>query len=116
MTFVRTQSWPSAGLIAGPGAWIVSTQLNYALAPHACGSRALLVALAALALVLPALAGATISWRAWRPHEPMHEAVTSGNGDARLFVAGIGVLAGVLFALVVAMQGMAALILDGCIR
>lgn len=32
------RGYPSAGLIAGPAAWGVSTQLNYALVPLVCGS------------------------------------------------------------------------------
>src|SRR5207248_422599 len=51
-----------AGLIGGPAAWAVSTQLNYALAPLACRYTTLIIALPAAALVLLAVAGGFLSW------------------------------------------------------
>jgi hypothetical protein len=41
---------------------------------------------------------------------------TEADGRAHAFVAGLGVLSAALFALVIAVQGAAALVLDGCMK
>ena len=105
-----------AGLIAGPGAWAVSTQLNYALAPLTCGHTALIVALPALALIVLALMAGIVSWAAWRPRWLAGEMFTEEDGRAHKFVAGLGVLSAALFAFVILMQGTAVLVLNGCMR
>ena len=56
---------PSAGIYAGPGAWLVDTQANYALVPWICAHQFRLVPLVALAMVLVSLSGGFLSWRAW---------------------------------------------------
>jgi hypothetical protein len=81
-----------------------------------CGRRALVVAGLGLVLIALALGGAAISWRAWHPARLSHDVVSEHNGRATFFLAAIGALAGALFAIVVAMQAAAALILDGCLR
>jgi len=103
---------PWAGLAAGPAAWAVSTQLNYALASWACArGAALVVAGLALLFVLAALGGGLLSWRAWRatPAAPREE-----GGRPHHFLAAIGILTAVLFALVILMQGVAGLVFSGC--
>jgi hypothetical protein len=111
-----------AGLIGGPAAWAVSTQLNYALAPLACRYTTLIIALPAAALVLLALAGGVLSWPAWQRHSgttgimTTHAMFTQEDGRAQKFVAALGVLSAVLFAVVIIMQGVAALVLNGCMK
>lgn len=107
---------PSAGLFAGPAAWAISTELNYALAGWICASGMQWVT-PALAALLTALGifGALLSWRAWTNLD----AVPTADGTIpapRRLLAGIGVLSGVLFALVIATQGTAGFILQGCER
>jgi hypothetical protein len=97
-----------SGLISGPGAWAVSTQLNYALVPWQCGNHAYPIPWVALGLIIIALAGAGISFLSWRR-------AGAGEGGVAL-AAGVGALTGVLFALVIALQGSAALIFTGCER
>jgi hypothetical protein len=108
-------SW--AGLAAGPGAWAVGTQLNYALAPWICAHKISLVPILALVLAAVALAGAFVSWRAWNgaavEESEVHAAVLEAP---RPFLAGVSVLLGVLFALVILTQGAAGLVLNGCER
>lgn len=105
-------SW--AGLLAGPMAWAISTQLNYALVEWQCGSRLPVIQLAALALILVALAGGAVSWRAWRCGGASFKA--ERTLDTERFVSMLGMLTAALFAAVILMQGLASLILDECTR
>jgi hypothetical protein len=105
-----------AGLIAGPGAWAVSTQLNYALAPLACRYTTFIVAAPAAALTLLALGGGALSWPVWRPAWITDDLFRGEDGRAQKFFAGLGVLSAALFAVVIIMQGVAALVLDGCMK
>jgi hypothetical protein len=114
-----------AGLVAGPGAWALSTQLNYALAPIACRYTTLVVGLPAAALVCLAVAGGILSWPAWQRHSQAPRSGGAGmaakifteeDGRAHKFVAALGVLSAALFALVIVMQGTSALVLNGCMR
>lgn len=113
MARLSRRGLPSAGLISGPLAWGISTQLNYALAPFVCELGVPLIELIATGLVLLSLAGALLSWLAWRRLRGA-DLNLPGSNDPHLMVAVIGVAAGVLFGLVVTMQGSAALFLDGC--
>jgi hypothetical protein len=67
-----------------------------------------------MTLALLSLLGGVLSWRARRQgsasFKPEREPHTG------TFVATLSLLAAVLFALVIVMQGAAALILDGCVR
>ena len=105
-------SW--AGLLAGPLAWGISTQLNYALVEWQCERKLPVIPLAALVLALFALAGGALSWRAWQ-HGGASFKPEREFGTER-FVSMLGMLTAALFALVVVMQGMASLILDECTR
>jgi hypothetical protein len=108
-------SW--AGLYAGPGAWAVSTQTNYALVPWVCAHKINLIPVLALVLAAIALGGAFLSWRSW--HSPLVEGTEIGAGipeAPRPFLGALGALLGILFALVILTQGAAGLVLNGCER
>lgn len=120
---------PSAGLFAGPTAWLVSTQANYALAPWICTHGLRLVPIVAIPLVLVSLAGGFLSWRAFRqPQEGDGRTVPSPDGSrARTLdapeggrphrlVAAIGILMALLFALAIVLHGVAGMVFDGCER
>jgi hypothetical protein len=116
MTRVVTSGVAWAGLALGPTAWAISTQANYALAAWVCAHRLQVVPLLAAGLALVSCGGALLSWRAWRhAGGPQQQALGSGGGPHH-FVAGLGVLAGLLFALIILAQGAAGLLLDGCER
>jgi hypothetical protein len=102
-------SW--AGLAAGPTAWALSTQTNYAIAPWPAVQNLRLVFVIAFVLVLMSLGGAVLSWRA-RGATPS-ELVTQANGRPHEFLAGVGTFSGLLFAIVIALQGIASLMVEG---
>jgi hypothetical protein len=106
-------SW--AGLLSGPLAWALSTQINYALAPWQCASRSFPVPWIALGLAVFALAGGVLSWRAARAASEAAPDLPR-NAATEHFIASIGSLTAILFALVILLQGFAGLIFDGCER
>jgi hypothetical protein len=107
-------SW--AGLAVGPAMWALSTQGNYALAPHLCGRWLHANAGLSLGLALVSFAAALSSWRAWRRHQGPGLHIPEQDGHPRHLLSGIGVAAGILFGLVIVMQGVAAVIVDPCLR
>ena len=108
------KSW--AGLALGPTCWAISTQINYALVPWACGRRVDIVPIIAAVLAVISLGGAVWSWLAWSRYEGPGLRIPEQDGHPGDLLSGIGVASGVLFALVIAMQGIAGLILDPCLR
>jgi hypothetical protein len=107
---------PSAGIFAGPAAWLVNTQLGYALVPWICAHKVQLVPVVALGALLISLAGAFLSWRAWATASAEPTPDRSGGGRPHRFVAGVGILVALLFALVILVQGSAGFVLQGCER
>jgi hypothetical protein len=105
-------SW--GGLLAGPLAWAISTQLNYSLVEWQCQHQVPVIPLATLALALLAIAGGVLSWRAWQ--QGVASPKPERNADTERFVAQLGMLTAALFALVTLLQGAASLILDECMR
>ena len=107
---------PSAGLWAGPVAWLVSTQANYSLADLDCRLDIPLVPIVALALVAISLAGGFLSWRALGEHGEGQALIPWRDGHPHRFVAAIGVAMALLFAMAITLQGTAGLFLSGCER
>jgi hypothetical protein len=97
-----------AGLIIGPLAWLIATELNYALALWQCKNGIYPVPWIALLLALIALAGGAISLQHWRRREAALSSLS--------FAAAIATLASGLFAIVILLQGLAGLIFTGCER
>jgi len=104
-----------AGVALGPLAWGLNLQGVYALAHFSCektrGSGAILSAI----LVLVALAGTAISARAVRQGASAEWTDGQGGGP-RTFMAWLGVGTGVLFAVVIANQLAASLMIGPCLR
>jgi hypothetical protein len=113
MALTHGKSW--AGLALGPGCWALDTQLNYSLVQWSCSAGWNPLPAIAAVLALVSFAGALSSWFAWRRHDGPTP-VPEQDGHSRQFLSGIGVGAGVLFGLVIAMQCIAALIVDPCLR
>jgi hypothetical protein len=108
MTERSTSGLSWAGLAAGPAAWVLNTQVNYPLPAWTCARQFNPLPLFALGFVVVALIGGWLSWRAWRR--------PAGRTRGSRFVAGFSAGLAVLFALVILMQGSAALIFTGCER
>jgi hypothetical protein len=107
---------PWAGLAAGPSCWAINTELNYALVPWLCGRGLKVVPVIAGVLVGVSLTGALWSWLAWSRYEGPGLQVPEQDGHPSYLLSGIGVATGLLFALVIAMQGLAGLIVHPCLR
>jgi hypothetical protein len=109
----RRMSW--AGLWVGAASWAISLQTNYALVPLVCDGRVFIVSAVAAGLALVSLAGGFMSLRAARMPVDS-EWLDSSGGLPRQFVAWVGVGAGIVFALAIANQVIASLIVNGCFR
>lgn len=107
----RSLAW--AGLAAGPAAWAVSTQLNYAIVPWACSRGVASTVIPGIAAVLIALilAGGLLSWRAWRATPPEQREV---GGAPHHFLGALGMGLAALFGLVIALQASGVLFFTGC--
>ena len=107
---------PWAGLLAGPAAVVVNLQASYAMAGWTCAAGSLPILAISTMLLMVALGGAWLSWRAWhdRPHDVPLDDSTSRQ-PLNLIAAG-GVFLGCLFSLVIVLQASATFVLDGCIR
>jgi hypothetical protein len=111
----RTLAVPWAGLVAGPTAWAINTQLGYSLVPWICASKVNLVPPLALAFAVAAAFGGLLSWSSldWSEAD---SGARHGGGRPRQLLAGVGVLAAMLFTAVILTQGAAGLVLHGCER
>lgn len=104
----------STGIWIGALAWAVSTQLNYALVPWVCASGARIIPWSAAALVVLALIGAGVSALAFRSRAARLESNTPMAGTPHQMLAVVGIVSGLLFALIIALQGTASFFLTGC--
>lgn len=115
LTSLRT-GIPSAGIFLGPLAWLVDTQLNYALVPWICAHQVRLVPVVALAAALVSLAGGFLSWRAFRLSPITPEPDSTGAGRPHRFTALMGMAIATLFTVVIILHGVAGLVFHGCER
>jgi hypothetical protein len=114
MTIGGRNAFSAAGVFVGPIAWLISTQANYALVPWICAHDAvLLVPVLAVGPALTTLLGGFLSWHAWRGTSSAAERSSSEAEGPYRFLAGLGVLMTILFALIILMQGAAGLVLGG---
>ncbi|TIX20626.1 hypothetical protein, partial [Mesorhizobium sp.] len=90
-------SW--GGLLSGPMAWAISTQLNYALVPWQCNGQVSVVLPLALVLAVLSLLGGALSWRAKRQGGAAFKPERTRSTEQ--FVANLGIIAALLFALVI---------------
>jgi hypothetical protein len=107
---------PSAGIFAGPAAWLIDTQANYALVPWVCASRVPAVPLVAAAMFVLALVGAFLSWRAYATVAGSAAPDSPHGGRPHRFTALIGIAMALLFAVVILVQGAAGIVFHGCER
>jgi hypothetical protein len=106
-------SW--AGIVAGAAAWAVGTQTAYALVPLACVVRFAVTVPITIFCIVVAVIGACLSYQSTRRRADVEWENASG-GRAYGFVAWVGTGVGILFAVTIANQAAASLILDGCLQ
>jgi hypothetical protein len=116
MTAWMTRGVPSAGVYAGPVAWLVDTQTNYALVPWVCAHQVPLVPVVALLMAVVSLFGGFLSWRGYVESAPTPLPDSSGGGRPHRFVALVGLATALLFTVVILLQGAAGLVFHGCER
>jgi hypothetical protein len=104
-----------AGLAIGPLAWGINLQAIYAVAHFSCEKTGFAGAAISAISAIAALAGAGISARAARRSAGVEWSDTQGGGPLT-FMAWIGIGSGVLFALVIANQLAASLMISPCLR
>ena len=107
---------PSAGIFAGPAAWLLNTQINYALVPWICAHGIQLVPFVTFGTALISLSGGLLSWRAWQASEPAPRIDDPFSAQPHRLTAGLGILIAILFTAVILLQGAAGFVLQGCER
>ena len=104
-----------AGVALGPAAWAVNLQAAYTITHFACQKTASGGLITGSILILVSLIGSLLSARAVRRSGATEWADARGGGP-RTFMAWLGVGSGVLFALVIANQLIAASMVNSCMR
>ncbi len=116
MTGWLTRGLPSAGIYAGPTAWLISTQANYSLVPWVCASQIHIIPVVAVAMAGVSLLGGFLSWRGYVTATPTPHPDSTGAGRPHRFVALIGVGIALLFATIIIVHGIAGMVFHGCER
>jgi hypothetical protein len=108
--------WSGAGVFGGPAAWAINTQANYALASWFCPDRSYVLLLIGIVLAAIAVGSGVLSWLSQRQPAITPISRSSEAGEPRHLLATVGLLCGILFALVILTQTAAGLFLSGCER
>ncbi|WP_262297890.1 hypothetical protein [Microvirga sesbaniae] len=116
MAGMISRGLPSAGVFAGPIAWLADTQVNYAAVPWVCAHQVPFIPVFAAAMAVISLAGGYLSWRGYASEAPTPAPDSTGAGRPHRFVALMGIAIAVLFTLVILLQGAAGLVFHGCER
>jgi hypothetical protein len=104
-----------AGVALGPLAWGLNLQAVYAFAHFSCEKTRMSGGILSAVLIIVALAGTAMSARAVRRGAGAEWTDAQGGGP-RTFMAWLGVGTGVMFALVIANQLAASLMIGPCLR
>ncbi len=116
MTGLISRGLPSAGIYAGPTAWLIDTQANYALVPWVCAHQIQIIPVVATVMAAVSLLGGFLSWRGYVTAAPMPHADSTGAGRPHRFVALIGVGMALLFTAIIILHGIAGVVFHGCER
>ncbi|HEX2189627.1 MAG TPA: hypothetical protein VHG51_12045 [Longimicrobiaceae bacterium] len=102
-------------VLAGPAAWMLGLNVQYALVRVACARQEVLPLHAVtLATLLLACAGGWVAWREWRRAGGEWPGEGGGTLSRSRFMTALGLLASGLFALVILAQWVALLFLNPC--
>jgi hypothetical protein len=115
MASYAREGLPSAGIFVSPAAWLLNTEINYALAPWICAHQFRLVPIVALVTALTSVAGGYLSWRAFQRFNIPQSDSSEGSRPHR-FTALVGMYIASLFTLVILVQGSAGFVFHGCER
>lgn len=107
-----TAHW--AGLASGPGAWALSTQIQYAATPLSCSYGTILHVVLSIILAVCGLLGGGLSYAAYRDLKTA--SVPNLQRAPRMLVATLSMISAGLFAFGILLQGAAGLFLTGCQR
>jgi hypothetical protein len=102
------------GILIGPAAWLLDQGMSYAIDQHACSTgHFYLLHLLSAVWFLMALTGALV---AWRQLGPVRDANDEGGSprDRSWFMAWLGILMSVLFALTIVALVVPKLVLSPC--
>ena len=116
MAGLISRGLPSAGIYAGPLAWLTSTQFNYAAVPWVCAHPMPLIPIFALAMAAISLLGGFLSWRAYVSAAPTPLPDSTGAGRPHRFLSLMGIAIALLFTIVILLHGAAGLVFHGCER
>ncbi len=107
---------PSAGIYAGPVAWLIDTQFNYAAVPWVCAHQVPLIPIFALVMAVASLFGGFLSWRGYATAAVTPQPDSTGAGRPHRFMALMGIAIAALFTVVILLHGTAGLVFHGCER
>ena len=107
-------SW--AGLVLGAAAVALNTQAGYGLVSAHCAKARVIVLSSAIASLALALVGCLLSIPAWYATTVPNINEAPESAAPRAMIAGVSVLAALLFSMVIVLQGAAGLIIHGCQR
>jgi hypothetical protein len=112
---MKSQALLWAGIFAGPAAWFLQLEANFALAPLACSGRGkvAMYCVSAAALTLTVLGGGiSLGQRHISARDTLSDQVPARSRRRTMALAGIGLSA--LFILVIAAQTIPNLLMQGC--
>ena len=103
------------GLLLAPAAFLLNLEVSYAAVTRACfdTGRGLIYLIQFGCLALAVL-GTFVAWRTWRAEGSAWPGQTGGPAGRARFMAGLGLLTGALFILVMLAQGIPGFILSPC--
>ena len=103
------------GLLLAPAAFLLNLELAYAVVPKACSSASQLpMHLVHLICFALALLGVVTAWRMWRAGGEIWPGGAGGRVARSRFMAGVGLLTSLLFALVIVAQWIPSFVLGPC--
>lgn len=102
-------------VLAGPLAWMLGLNTQYALVRVACAKQSMLPLHAlSVATLLLALAGGLVAWREWSRAGRGWADEGAGPIPRSRFMAGLGLLASALFSLAIVAQWVASFFFNPC--
>jgi hypothetical protein len=104
-----------AAVLAGPLAWLLALNLQYALVRVACtGGTTLPLHLVTVVALAVAAGGLLVGWAEWRRMGETPDPEAGGVGPRSRFMCVVGMMTGAIFALAIVAQWLGTLFLNPC--